>query len=109
MRHASEYKDVVVAWRNGAPVKLQEIATVIDSVENDKVASWYNDRRSVTLAVQRQPGANTVEVVDTLRERLPTYRAQGPPPGNLDDQFDRSVPARESVGAGQARLALASS
>src|SRR5204863_434976 len=89
MRHADEYKDVVVAWRNGAPVKLQEIATVVDSVENDKVASWYNDRRSVTLAVQRQPGANTVEVVDVLKERLPTYRAQVPPAVNLDVQFDR--------------------
>ena len=97
MRHADEYKDVVVAWRNGAPVKLQEIATVVDSVENDKVASWYNDRRSVTLAVQRQPGANTVEVVDMLRERLPTYRAQVPPAINLDVQFDRSEIGRAHV------------
>jgi hydrophobic/amphiphilic exporter-1 (mainly G- bacteria), HAE1 family len=107
MRHASEYKDVVVAWRNGAPVKLQEIATVIDSVENDKVASWFNDRRSVTLAVQRQPGANTVEVVDVLRERLPTYRAQVPPAVNLDVQFDRSVSIRESVEDVQVTLAIA--
>jgi HAE1 family hydrophobic/amphiphilic exporter-1 len=106
MRHAAEYKDVVVAWRNGAPVKLQEIATVVDSVENDKVASWYNDRRSVTLAVQRQPGANTVEVVDTLKERLPTYRAQVPPAINLDVQFDRSVSIRESVEDVQVTLAI---
>src|SRR5215467_9011681 len=107
MRRASEYKDVVVAWRNGAPVKLQEIATVIDSVENDKVASWYNDRRSVTLAVLRQPGANTVEVVDILKERLPTYRAQVPPAINLDVQFDRSVSIRESVEDVQVTLAIA--
>ncbi len=107
MRHAAEYKDVVVAWRNGAPVKLQEIATVVDSVENDKVASWYNDRRSVTLAVQRQPGANTVEVVDILKERLPTYRAQVPPAINLDVQFDRSVSIRESVEDVQVTLAIA--
>jgi HAE1 family hydrophobic/amphiphilic exporter-1 len=107
MRHADEYKDVVVAWRNGAPVKLQEIATVIDSVENDKVASWFNDRRSVTLAVQRQPGANTVEVVDILKERLPTYRAQVPPAINLDVQFDRSVSIRESVEDVQVTLAIA--
>jgi multidrug efflux pump subunit AcrB len=106
MRRAEEYKDVVVAWRNGAPVKLQEIATVIDSVENDKVASWYNDRRSVTLAVQRQPGANTVEVVDILKERLPTYRAQVPPAINLDVQFDRSVSIRESVEDVQVTLAI---
>src|SRR6266545_1986295 len=107
MRHAEEYKDVVVAWRNGAPVKLEEIATVVDSVENDKVASWYNDRRSVTLAVQRQPGANTVEVVDMLRERLPTYRAQVPPAINLEVQFDRSVSIRESVEDVQVTLAIA--
>jgi HAE1 family hydrophobic/amphiphilic exporter-1 len=107
MRHAEEYKDVVVAWRNGAPVKLEEIATVVDSVENDKVASWYNDRRSVTLAVQRQPGANTVEVVDMLRERLPAYRAQVPPAINLDVQFDRSVSIRESVEDVQVTLAIA--
>ena len=106
MRRADEYKDVVVAYRNGAPVKLQEIATVIDSVENDKVASWYNDRRSVTLAVQRQPGANTVEVVDILKERLPTYRAQVPPAINLDVQFDRSVSIRESVEDVQVTLAI---
>src|SRR5437016_4565897 len=78
MRHAEEYKDVVVAWRNGAPVKLQEIARVINGVQDDKVANWYNEVRSITLTVQRQPGANTVEVVDLLRERLPTYRAQVP-------------------------------
>src|SRR3954454_19265649 len=107
MRHADEYKDVVVAWRNGAPVKLQEVATVIDSVENDKVASWYNDRRSVTLAVQRQPGANTVEVVDILKERLPNYRAQVPPAINLDVQFDRSVSIRDSVEDVQVTLAIA--
>jgi HAE1 family hydrophobic/amphiphilic exporter-1 len=107
MRHASEYKDVVVAWRNGAPVKLQEIATIIDAVENDKVASWYNDERSVTLAVLRQPGANTVDVVDKLRERLPTYRAQVPPAINLDVQFDRSVSIRESVEDVQVTLAIA--
>src|SRR5207302_3770360 len=59
MRHAAEYKDVIVAWRNGAPVKLQEIARVIDSVENDKQANWFNENRSITLAVQRQPSANT--------------------------------------------------
>src|SRR5260370_3986247 len=70
MRKAEEYRKVIVAWRNGAPVKLAEIANVIDSVENDKVASWFNDKRSVVLAVQRQPGANTVAVVDAVREQL---------------------------------------
>src|SRR5438034_2724492 len=79
MRHADEYKDVVVAWRNGAPIKLSEIANVVDSIQDITQANWFNDNRSVTLAVLRQPGANTVDVVDQLKERLPTYRAQVPP------------------------------
>ena len=67
-----------MAYRNGAPVKLDEIARVIDSVENDKTASWFNDNRAIVLAIQRQPDANTVAVVDLVRERLPNYRAQVP-------------------------------
>src|SRR5450631_4305883 len=64
IEHAADYRDVVVAYRNGAPIKLNEIARVIDSVENDKVATWFNDARAIVLAVQRQPDANTVAVVD---------------------------------------------
>src|SRR5450631_4263378 len=64
IEHAADYRDVVVAYRNGAPVKLNEVARVIDSVENDKVATWFNDARAIVLAVQRQPDANTVAVVD---------------------------------------------
>src|SRR5262245_582480 len=107
MRHAEEYKDVVVAYRNGNPVKLQEIARVIDSVQDDKVANWYNDERSITLAVQRQPGANTVEVVDQVRERLPVYRAQVPAAVNMEIQFDRSRSIRESVEDVQVTLSIA--
>ena len=58
---ADDYRNVVVAYRNGAPVKLDEIADVIDSVENDKIASWFNGNRSIVLAIQRQPDANTVD------------------------------------------------
>ena len=89
MRHADEYKDVVVAWRNGAPVTLQEIATVVDGVQDTTQANWFNGNPSVTLAVQRQPGANTVDVVDQVKEHLPIYRAQLPPAVNLDVSFDR--------------------
>ena len=64
MRRAADYRPVVAAWRNGAPVRLSEIANIIDSVENDKVASWFNNDRAVVLAIQRQPDANTVDVVD---------------------------------------------
>ena len=78
MTKAEEYRNVVVAWRNGAPVKLDEIARVIDSVENNKIASWFNGQRSIVLAIQRQPDANTVAVVDSVRDRLPAFRAQVP-------------------------------
>ena len=67
MPNAAAYKDVVVAYRNGAPIKLNEIARVIDGVENDKNATWFNDARAIVLAIQRQPDANTVEVVDLVR------------------------------------------
>ena len=79
--NAEQYRPLIVAWRNGAPVRLQDIGRVIDSVQNDKVAGWYNDARSITLAIQRQPGTNTVEVVDAIRKLLPTFRAQMPPVG----------------------------
>ena len=78
-RKAADYSEVVVAYRNGAPVKLNEIARVIDSVENDKIASWFNDERAIVLAIQRQPDANTVAVVDLVRSKLPQLRAQVPP------------------------------
>ncbi|MDO9414249.1 MAG: efflux RND transporter permease subunit [Pseudolabrys sp.] len=94
---AEDYNKVVVAYRNGAPVKLEEVARVIDSVENNRVASFFNDRRSVVLAVQRQPDANTVEVVDAIKERLPLYRSQIPAAINMDVLNDRSVSIRESV------------
>src|SRR6476646_645279 len=79
MTSAEEYRRVVVAYRNGMPVHLDEVARVIDSVENDKTASWFNENRAIVLAIQRQPDANTVAVVDLVRERLPQYRAMVPP------------------------------
>src|SRR5690348_7172778 len=91
MPKASDYRNVVVAYRNGAPVKLDEIAHVIDGVENDKIASWFQDQRSITLRIQRQPVANTVEVVDSIRDRMTTYRAQVPAAVKLEVQLDRSI------------------
>src|SRR4030088_3780147 len=78
MTNAEEYRKVVVAYRNGVPVHLDQVARVIDSVENDKTASWFNENRAIVLAIQRQPDANTVAVVDLVRERLPQYRAMVP-------------------------------
>ena len=88
--NAAAFRPLIVAYRNGAPVRLEELGRVIDSVQNDKVASWFNDRRSITLLVQRQPGTNTVEVVDGIKQLLPTFREQMPPSVNLDIVYDRS-------------------
>jgi HAE1 family hydrophobic/amphiphilic exporter-1 len=95
--NAAAYRPLIVAWRKGAPVRLEELGRVIDSVQSDKVASWFGDRRSITLVVQRQPGVNTVEVVDRIRELIPSFKEQMPPSVNLDVVYDRSVSIRESV------------
>src|SRR5499427_913028 len=107
MRSAADYKDVVVAYRNGSPIKLTEIANVIDSVENDKIASAFNGERAVVLAIQRQPDANTVKVVDMVRERLPTYRAQVPAAVKMEVLNDRSTSIRDSVHDVQVTLGIA--
>src|SRR3974390_2823563 len=107
IEHAADYRDVVVAYRNGAPVKLNQIARVIDSVENDKIATWYNDARAIVLAIQRQPDANTVEVVDMVRAKLPALRAQVPPSIQMTPLFDRSISIRAAVSDVQETLAIA--
>ena len=95
--NAAAYRPLIVAYRGGSPVRLEELGRVIDSVENDKVANWFNNERSVVLAIQRQPGTNTVEVVDSIKKLLPVFRMQIPPSVKLDTLFDRSVSIRESV------------
>ncbi|MDH5202623.1 MAG: efflux RND transporter permease subunit [Nitrospirota bacterium] len=94
---AAAYRPLIVTYRNGNPVRLQEIGRVIDSVENDKIASWYVDTRAIVLAIQRQPGTNTVEVVDSIKKLLPTFRAQIPASVNINILYDRSVSIRASV------------
>jgi HAE1 family hydrophobic/amphiphilic exporter-1 len=94
---ASAYRPLIIAYRNGSPVRLQEIGRVIDGVQTDKVAGWFNDERAVVLAVQRQPGTNTIEVVDAIRKLLPVFRQQLPASVNLNVVYDRSVAIRASV------------
>jgi HAE1 family hydrophobic/amphiphilic exporter-1 len=94
---AAAYRPLVVAWRNGSPVRLEEVARVVDGVQTDKVASWFNQDRAVVLAVQRQPGTNTIEVVDAIRALLPVFRQQLPASVSLDVVYDRSAAIRESV------------
>jgi HAE1 family hydrophobic/amphiphilic exporter-1 len=97
LTNAEAFKPMVVAYRNGAPVRLQDIGTAIDSVENSRVGSWFKGQRAVILGVQRQPGANVVEVVDAVKEILPGLRAQIPESVNLELFFDRTQSIRESV------------
>ena len=104
---ASQYRPLIVAYRNGHPVRLGDIATVLDSVENDQVASRFNGTRSIVLAVQRQPDANTVDVVDRVKALVPQFRAQMPASVNLDVILDRSQSIRGSVAEVQFTLMLA--
>ena len=97
LTNAAAYGPMVVTYRNGAPVRLQDLGKALDSVENTRVASWFNDKRAVILGVQRQPGANVVQVVDAIKEVLPTLREQIPGSIKLDVFFDRTQSIREST------------
>jgi HAE1 family hydrophobic/amphiphilic exporter-1 len=94
---AAKYRPLIVAYRNGSPIYLDQLGKVLDSVENDKVASWYKDERAIILAIQRQPGTNTVEVVDAIKTLLPTFRAQIPASVELNILYDRSESIRNSI------------
>jgi HAE1 family hydrophobic/amphiphilic exporter-1 len=107
MDKAADYRHIVVAWRNGSPVKLDEVARIYDSVENDKIATWLNDRRAIVLAIQKQPDANTVAVVDGVRAKLPSLRAQIPPSVVMEVLLDRSVSIRQSVSDVEETLLIA--
>jgi HAE1 family hydrophobic/amphiphilic exporter-1 len=94
---ATQYGPMIIAYRNGNPVRLNEIARVYDGVENDKNAAWYQGERTIYLAVQKQPGTNVVEVCDAVKALLPQLKAQLPAALSLDVRTDRSIPIRESV------------
>jgi len=106
LTQASQFRPLIVTYRNGNPVRLEDVAKVLDSVEDDKRASWFNGERSILLAVQRQPGANTVEVVDSIRQLLPELQAQLPASVKLSVMLDRSASIRASVDDVQFTLAL---
>ena len=97
LQNAAAYRPMIVAWRNGAPVRLEQLATVIDSVENNKVEGWFNGQRGVILAIQRQPGTNTVAVVDSILALIPQFRREIPPSINLAISFDASQSIRGSI------------
>ncbi|MEH2280178.1 MAG: efflux RND transporter permease subunit [Nostoc sp.] len=124
LNDAASYRSLNVAYQNGAPVQLGELGQVLDSVENDKIASWYfpvkkeskgveekssiqnSGVRAIVLAIQRQPGTNTVQVVDAIKKLLPSFRTQIPAAVNMDILYDRSQSIRESVDDVQFTLLL---
>ena len=97
LQDAAAFRPVIVTYRNGSPIRLQELGRVIDDVQNDKVAAWFKGKRGIVLAIQRQPGTNTIEVVDSIKQLLPTFRAEVPPAIDIETLYDRSVTIRTSV------------
>ena len=107
LQNAAAFRPVIVTYRNGAPVRLQELGRVIDGVQNDKLGAWFKGKRGIVLAIQRQPGTNTIEVVDNIKKLLPAFRAEVPPAINIEVLYDRSVTIRASVQEVQFTLYLA--
>ena len=97
---AAQYRPLIVAYRKGSPVRLEDLGTVIDSVEDDKTASWFytpdGTQRAIILGIQRQPGTNTIQVTDSVKNLLPIFRAEVPASVNMDILYDRSETIRES-------------
>ncbi len=107
---AAAYRPLVVAYRKNSPVRLEELGNIVDGVEDDKTASWYYSaggaQRSIVLAIQRQPGTNTIEVTDGVKRLLPLFKAELPPSVNMDILYDRSDTIRESYHDVQFTLVL---
>jgi len=97
LMNAAAYRPLVIAYRGGTPVRLDEVGNVIDSVQNDKVASWFNGRLSVMMGIHRQPGTNTVEVARNINNLLPELRKEIPPAVKMDVAYDGSIAIRHSI------------
>jgi HAE1 family hydrophobic/amphiphilic exporter-1 len=97
LQTADEFRDLIVAYRNGAPVHLSEIGRVTDDVQNNKTASWYGTSRSIVLAIQRQPGTNTVAVANLVKAALAKVQGDIPPSVKVSVLYDRSISIEESV------------
>ncbi len=103
---SADYKQVVVAYRNGSPVMLTDIAKVVDGVENSKLAAWINQTPAVILNIQRQPGANTIQVVDSITHLLPQLESTLPAAVHVDITTDRTTDIRASVADVEFELCL---
>ena len=107
LNDAAAYRPIIVAYRNGSPVRLGDLGKVIDSIENDKNIGWFDSTRAITLQVMRQPGTNTMDIVDRIKHLLPQLQMQLPPAVGLEIFYDRSESIRESVNDVQFTLLLA--
>ena len=107
LNDAEAYRPIIVAYRNGSPVRLGDLGKVVDSIENDKNIGWFDHTRAITLQVMRQPGTNTVEIVDRIKKLLPQLREQIPPAVGLEIFYDRSESIRESINDVKFTLMLA--
>jgi multidrug efflux pump len=104
---ADDYKNLIIAYRNGAPVRLSEVAHVVDSAENVKLGAWSGLKPAIILNVQRQPGANVINTVDTIKARLPELQASLPASVRVDVLSDRTTGIRASVEHVEIELVLA--
>jgi HAE1 family hydrophobic/amphiphilic exporter-1 len=97
LENGAQFRELVVAYRNGAPVRLGDLGKVFDDVENSRNQSWYNGQRAIVLAVQRQPGTNTVEIATRVKELVASMESQIPGSAKIDLLFDRSAGIEDSV------------
>ena len=97
LKSAAEFENIIIAYRDGTPVRLKDIATVLDGAENARLAAWANDKPAVILTVQRQPGANVIAVADRIKELLPQLQASLPAAIDVEILSDRTVTIRASV------------
>jgi HAE1 family hydrophobic/amphiphilic exporter-1 len=104
---AAAFRPIIVTYRNGAPIRLSELGQIVDGVQNDKLAAWFKDKRGIVLAIYRQPGTNTIEVVNSVKQLMPTFRAEVPAGIDIHVLYDRSQTIRESVEDVQFSLMLA--
>jgi HAE1 family hydrophobic/amphiphilic exporter-1 len=104
---AEVYRPLIVTYRNGAPVRLDQVATVSNGIQDLYVANWINNIPGIMLSVQRQPGTNTIDIVNNIRKLIPHFYAEVPPSIHLSVEYDRSVPIRQSVGDVKFTLLLA--
>jgi multidrug efflux pump subunit AcrB len=104
---AAAWKKQIMAWRNGAPVRFQDIGTAIDSVENNRTATWLNGKRAIVLSIQRQPGSNTIQIIDEINRIIPRFTQSLPSSVKLSTIYDRSQSIRASVSDVQVTLLIA--